>query len=147
LHGYDREVMGRPHLAHETYLDALAGAMSNDVEVLGGAPAVAKAARAAPADSAPRRTVDVLLDAFAIRLTEGYAAAAPALVRALDLLLAVDIATDDVGRQLSLSSSRNGNIVALELWDDDALHRMATRQVQVARDAARSCTCSSRSVS
>jgi DNA-binding CsgD family transcriptional regulator len=124
-----------PELARETYLEALAGAMSNDVEVLGGAPAVAKAARAAPTDSASHRTVDVLLDAFAIRLTEGYAAAAPALARALDLLLATDVSTDDVGRRLSLSSSRNGNIVTLELWDDDALHRMAARQVQVARDA------------
>jgi DNA-binding CsgD family transcriptional regulator len=124
-----------PELARETYLEALAGAMSNDVEVLGGAPAVAKAARAAPTDSAPHRTVDVLLDAFVIRLTEGYAAAAPALARALDLLVAMDVSTDDVGRRLSLSSSRNGNIVTLELWDDDALHRMAARQVQVARDA------------
>jgi DNA-binding CsgD family transcriptional regulator len=124
-----------PELARETYLDALAGTMSNDVEVAGGAPAIAKAARAAPTNSASPRTVDVLLDAFAIRLTEGYATAAPTLARALDLLLAMDIATDDVGRQLSLSSSRNGNIVALELWDDDALHRMAARQVQVARDA------------
>jgi DNA-binding CsgD family transcriptional regulator len=124
-----------PELARETYLDALAGAMSNDVEVAGGAPAIAKTARAAPTDSAPPRTVDVLLDAFAIRLTEGYATAAATLARALDRLLAMDIATDDVGRQLSISSSRNGNIVALELWDDDAMHRMAARQVQVARDA------------
>jgi DNA-binding CsgD family transcriptional regulator len=122
-----------PELARETYLEALAGAMSNDVEVAGGAPAVARAARAAPAGAAPPRTGDVLLDAFAIRLTEGYAAAAPTLALALELLLA-DAANDDVG-QLSASSSRNGNIVALEMWDAEALHRLAARQVQVARDA------------
>jgi DNA-binding CsgD family transcriptional regulator len=122
-----------PELARETYLEALAGAMSSDVEVLGGAPAVAKAARAAPTGTAPPRIVDVLLDAFAIRLTDGYAAAAPALARALELLLA-DVSNEDVGR-LSVSSSRDSNIVALEMWDDEALHRLAARQVQVARDA------------
>ena len=124
-----------PELARETYLEALGGAMANDVEVVGGAPAVAQAARAAPPGTAPPRTVDVLLDAFAIRLTDGYAAAAPALARALELLLAIDFSNEDVGRRLSLSSGRYSNIVALELWDDDALHRLAARQVQVARDA------------
>jgi DNA-binding CsgD family transcriptional regulator len=66
-------------------------------------------------------------------LTEGYAAAAPALARALELLLA-DVSNEDVGR-LSVSSSRDSNIVALEMWDDEALHLLAARQVQVARDA------------
>jgi DNA-binding CsgD family transcriptional regulator len=122
-------------LARETYLEALAGAMSSDLEVVGGAPAVAQAARAAPSGSAPPRAVDVLLDAFAIRLTDGYAAAAPTLARALKLLLAVDVRDEDVGRWLSVSSTRNGNIVALEMWDDEALHLLAARQVQVARDA------------
>jgi DNA-binding CsgD family transcriptional regulator len=124
-----------PELARETYLEALAGAMSSDVEVLGGAPAVAEAARAAPTSSGPARTVDVLLDAFAIRLTEGYAAAAPTLAQSLELLLAANTSEEDVVRALSLSSSRNSNVVALEMWDDEALHRLAARQVQVARDA------------
>jgi len=121
-------------LARETYLEALGGAMANDVEVVGGAPAVAAAARTAPPGTIPPRTVDVLLDAFAIRLTDGYAAAAPTLTRALELLLAMDVPNGDVGRWLSLSSERNGNIVALEMWDDEALHLLAARQVQVARD-------------
>src|SRR6202042_1845972 len=107
-----------PELARETYLEALGGAMANDVEVVGGARAVAAAARTAPPGAVPPRTVDVLLDAFAIRLTDGYAAAAPTLARALELLLAIDVPTEDVGRWLSLSSTRNGNIVALEMWDD-----------------------------
>jgi DNA-binding CsgD family transcriptional regulator len=122
-------------LARETYLEALAGAMSSDVEVAGGARAVAQAARAAPTGAAPPRTEDVLLEAFAIRLTEGYAAAAPALGRSLELLLATGVTNEDGSQRLSLSSSRNSNIVALEMWDDAALHRFAVRQVQVARDA------------
>ena len=123
-----------PELARETYLEALGGAMASDVEVVGGAPAVAAAARAAPPGAVPPRTVDVVLDAFATRLTDGYAAAAPTLARALELLLAIDVSDEDVGRWLSLSSGRNGNIVALEMWDDEAVHLLAARQVQVARD-------------
>src|SRR5450755_295639 len=123
-----------PELARETYLEALGGALAGDVEVAGGAPAVAAAARASPPGTAPPRTADVLLDAFAIRLTDGYAAAAPTLARALELLLAIDVSNEDVGRWLSLSSGRNGNIVALEMWDDEALHLLAARQVQIARD-------------
>jgi DNA-binding CsgD family transcriptional regulator len=123
-----------PELARETYLEALAGAMSNDVEVAGGAPAVAAAAQAAPPGTVPPRTVDVLLDAFAIRLTDGFAAAAPTLARALELLLATDLSNEDVGRWLSVSTTRNGNIVALEMWDEEALHLLAARQVQLARD-------------
>jgi DNA-binding CsgD family transcriptional regulator len=119
-----------PELARETYLEALAGAMSSDVEVEGGAPAVAAVARAAPSGTVPPRLVDVLLDAFAIRLTNGYAAAAPTFARALELLLATDYSKEDV----NVSSGRNSNIVALELWDDDASHVLAAHQVQVARD-------------
>ena len=124
-----------PELARETYLEALAGAMSSDLEVVGGAQAVAAAARAAPPGTLPPRAVDVLLDAFAIRLTDGFPAAAPALGRALELLLATDISDEDVGRSISVSSTRNGDIVAHEMWDDVASHRLAARQVQAARDA------------
>ena len=123
-----------PEQTRETYLELLGGAMASDVEIVGGAPAVAAAARAAPPATAPPRTVDVLLDAFAIRLTDGFAAAAPTLARALELLLARDVSSDDVGRWLSLSTGRNSNIVALEMWDDEALRLLAARQVQVARD-------------
>jgi DNA-binding CsgD family transcriptional regulator len=123
-----------PALARETYLAALGGAMTNDVEVLGGAPAVAAAARAGPPAAVPPRTVDVLLDAFAIRLTGGYAAGAPAFARALELLLAADVSDDDVGRWLSFSRLRDGITVALEMWDDDAVHVLAARQLQAARD-------------
>jgi DNA-binding CsgD family transcriptional regulator len=77
---------------------------------------------------------DVLLDAFAIRLTNGYAAAAPTLAQALELLLATDFSKEDPGRGVSVSTARNSNIVALELWDDEAVHLLAARQVQAARD-------------
>ena len=123
-----------PELARETYLEALGGAMASDVHVPGGAPAVAAAARRAPPGTLPPRTVDVLLDAFAIRLTDGYAAAAPTFARALELLLTSNVSREDLAWALSLSNGRNSNIVALEMWDDEALHLLAARQVQLARD-------------
>jgi DNA-binding CsgD family transcriptional regulator len=121
-------------LARETYLDALGGALANDVQVVGGAQVVATAARSAPPARIPSRSVDALLDAFAVRLTDGYTAAAPTLARALELLLEMDLPNKDVGQWLSLSNGRNTNIVALEMWDDEAVHLLAARHVQVARD-------------
>jgi DNA-binding CsgD family transcriptional regulator len=38
-------------------------------------------------------------------LTDGYAAAAPTLARALELLLAMDVSDEDVGRRLSVSTT------------------------------------------
>jgi DNA-binding CsgD family transcriptional regulator len=124
-----------PELARETYLAALGGAMMSDLEVVGGAPAAAAAARAGPPAAKPQRTVDVLLDAFAIRLTDGYAAAAPVFARALERLLATDAPDEDVGRWLSFSRLRDGITVALEMWDADAGHVLAARQMEAARAA------------
>jgi DNA-binding CsgD family transcriptional regulator len=123
-----------PELARETYLEALGGAMVGDLEVPGGAQAVADAARAARSSPTAPRVADVLLDAFATRLTDGYAAAAPALTRGLELLLASDVTNEDVGRSLSLVSNRASAIVALELWDVEAFHLLASRRVELARD-------------
>src|SRR5258707_15432079 len=94
----------------------------------------AEAARAAPTGPHPPRVVDVLLDALALRLTEGYAAAAPSLTRALELVLALDVGTDEAGRWLWLTGGRAGAIIAFELWDFESWQAVATRQVRVARD-------------
>src|SRR4051794_26848420 len=123
-----------PELSRETYLDALGAAMVNDVEVPGGARAAAEAVRAAPSGPAPSRPVDVLLDGFATRLTDGYAAAAPTLARALELLVALDVSNEDAGGSLTSAGSRASAIVAVELWDADAWHLLASRRVQFARD-------------
>ena len=123
-----------PDLARETYLEVLGGAMANDVELAGGARVVAAAARAAPPGSIPPRTVDVVLEAFTKRLLDGYAAAVPAFAQALELLLTTDFAREDVGRWLSLARGRDGNVVALETWDDRAFHVLAVRQAVAARD-------------
>jgi DNA-binding CsgD family transcriptional regulator len=121
-----------PELARETYLEVLGGTLARDVGVPGGAPAVAAAARSAPSAGAEPRSVDVMLDALSIRLTDGHAAAVPALARALEL--AIRAPREEPGRPLSLSRLRDADMVALELWDADASHVLAAREVQVARD-------------
>ena len=108
-------------LARTTHLKALGAAMWAGPD---GLLEAAEAARAAPPGPDPPRTVDLLVDAFAIRVTEGYAAAAPALRQALEAVLALEVA-GDIGRWLWLTGSRAGAIAALELWDADAWHVLA----------------------
>ena len=122
-------------LARETHLEALweAAMWAGDL----GSPRVreaAEAARAAPPGPEPPRAVDVLLDAFSLRVTEGHAAAAPALTRALKLVLALDVGTDEFGRWLRRVGGRVGQIIALELWNDESWHTLAAGQAQFARD-------------
>jgi DNA-binding CsgD family transcriptional regulator len=78
--------------------------------------------------------VDVLLDGFALRLTQGYAAAAPTLTRALELSLALDVRNDEAAWRW-LAGGRASALVALELWDADSWHAVAAVQAQSARDA------------
>jgi DNA-binding CsgD family transcriptional regulator len=105
------------------------------VDIPGGLLEAAEAAREAPPGPGPPGAVDVLLDAFALRLTDGYAAAAPALTRALELLLALDVNNDEARRSLWLAGGRPSVMVAVELWDAEAWHVLAARQAQFARDA------------
>jgi DNA-binding CsgD family transcriptional regulator len=95
--------------------------------------AAAEAARAAPRGPEPPRVVDVLLDAFALRLTQGFAVAAPALTRALDLVLALDVAPDlEAGRWLWPASA--GQMAAQELWDAEPWYVLTAHVAQFARD-------------
>jgi DNA-binding CsgD family transcriptional regulator/uncharacterized membrane protein YqjE len=57
------------------------------------------------------------------------------LTRALELLLAQDMGADEVGRSLWLAASRSTQAIALELWDAEAVHTLATHQREVARQA------------
>jgi DNA-binding CsgD family transcriptional regulator len=122
-------------LTRETHLEALGAALwAGDLDRPGGVLEAAEAARGAPPGPEPPRAVDVLLDAFAMRLTEGYVAAAPTLTRALKLFLALNAGTDKVGRWLWLAGARASGIIALEVWDHESWHALAARQAQFARD-------------
>ena len=122
-------------LARETYLEALTAAMYvGDLFMPGGAREAAEAARAAPPAADPPRPVDVVLDAFALLLTEGYAPAAPALTQALELLLGLDADTSEARRWRFLAGGRAGMTIAMERCDWDSLHILTARQAQAARD-------------
>jgi len=122
--------------ARETYLEALAVAVwAGDLGFPGGVRAAAEAARSAPPAPEPPRVADVLLDAFALRLTEGYAAAAPAMARAVELVLALDVGTDlEADRGLWLAGAGASQMAAQELWDAESWHTLAARMAEFARD-------------
>jgi DNA-binding CsgD family transcriptional regulator len=117
-------------LARETYLDALvAGMFAGSLAVRGGLLEVAAAIRACPPSSDRPGATDLLLDGLAIRLMDGYAAAAPTLKRALRALRDEPLSTDESTRWLWLACH-----TAHELWDDDAFDELATRELAVTRD-------------
>jgi DNA-binding CsgD family transcriptional regulator len=123
-----------PGLAREAHLEALVAAMwAGDLDRPGRIREAAEAARAALPGPEPPRAVDVLLDAFALRLTEGYAASAPTLACALELVLALDEASDDIGRWLWLVGANSTAVVALELWDAESSRVLAARLARSAR--------------
>src|SRR4051812_14351894 len=123
-----------PALARATHLEALGAAIwAADLESPGALVKAAEAARAAPPARDPAGPVDVVLDALALRLGEGHAAAAPGLKRALATVLAVEAPAADLGQWLWLTGARATGMNALELWDVDAWQTLSSRQVQVAR--------------
>ena len=120
-------------LARAAHLDALVAACwASDM----GSPVLreaAEAARTAPRGPDPPRAVDLLLDAIALRLTEGYAAAAPALDWALKMVLALDVTSGEASRWLWLAGGRITQNVAMELWDFESWHGLGVGQVQFSR--------------
>jgi DNA-binding CsgD family transcriptional regulator len=118
-----------PALARETYLEALRAA-SIAGRLGAGARAAAEAAARAPSPEGVPRAVDLLLEGLAARYTRGYAASAPALRRAL---AAVREQGERPGPDVRWPWSARR--VAPDLFDDDAWHALATRNVQIARGA------------
>jgi DNA-binding CsgD family transcriptional regulator len=120
-------------LAGETYLEALVAAIYAGRLARGeGAPQIARAAMSAatsaqggPAGTDPMPHSQLLLRGLAIRLTDGYVAAAPALKEALRRYRAGPQELD----WLSVSYS----MVAMDLWDDEAWSELASGHVRLAR--------------
>jgi DNA-binding CsgD family transcriptional regulator len=113
-------------LARDTYLQALMACQLAGRFAPGAMLEVGRAARAAPPSPSPRGA-DLLLDGFALLITEGSAAAAPVLREALDTFLRGD---DSGFRWLFLAE-----MAAIELWDYDSWRELTTREVQMVRDA------------
>jgi DNA-binding CsgD family transcriptional regulator len=120
-------------LARETYLDALSGAIFAG-RVIGagnrGVREVAAAARSAPPARDRARAPDLLLDGLALLVTEGYAAGGPVLRRAIREFRSDHLAPEEGLRWLWLAGRS-----AMALWDDEGWHALASRHVQLVRDA------------
>ncbi len=86
---------------------------------------IARAAQVAPFDAEPLPHSQLLLRGLAVRLTDGYAAAAPMLTEALRRYRAQPQELD----WLCVSY----NMVAMDLWDDEAWFSLAAGQVRLAR--------------
>jgi DNA-binding CsgD family transcriptional regulator len=123
-----------PVFAREVHLEALVAAIwAGDLDNASGMLDAAAAARAASLTESSR-VGDVMLDAISTRLIQGYAAAAPLLVKARDLVVVPERSSDEVERGLWLAGSRPSALVAVELWDLDAWRLIGSRQAQAARD-------------
>ena len=118
-------------LARETFLEALAAAIFAGRLGSGcGVLEVAEAARAAPAAPQPAPTIDLLLDGLASRFTVGYAAGVLPLRQALAAVSRDEGHSEDDIHWLWLACR-----IAPDLWEDETWHELATRQLQVAREA------------
>ncbi|MGA8246901.1 MAG: helix-turn-helix transcriptional regulator [Nocardioides sp.] len=109
-----------PELARTVYLEALGTELSAGRGV--GNPhavAVARAAAGAPPAAGQPRPPDLLLEGLVVRLTQGFAAAAPGLTRAARAVIQAG-STIENGRWLWLAAR-----VADDLWDDRAWHLRA----------------------
>ena len=116
-------------LSRDAYLAALRAATAAG-RVGPGMPEVARAALEAPHAPGEPRAVDRLVDGLALRFTDGYAASAPALKRALAALR-----EEGDHNEVSVRWPWLGRRVAPDLFADDVWHYFATRSVQVAREA------------
>jgi DNA-binding CsgD family transcriptional regulator len=120
-----------PGLARETYLEALSAALlAGRLATDGGLLAAAQAARAAPPPPSAPRPPDLLLDAFALLITDGYSAAAPLLKRAVKAFRGKDLSAQEGLRWLWLA----GHAAGL-LWDYESWDVLSARFVKLGRDA------------
>jgi DNA-binding CsgD family transcriptional regulator len=117
-----------PGLARETYVEALRAA-SVAGRLGGGMLAAATAARRAPPRPGAPRGIDLLLDGLALRFTQGYSASAASLKAAL-----AAVREEDARGEQDVRWPWTARRVAPDLFDDDAWHALATRNVQIARE-------------
>jgi DNA-binding CsgD family transcriptional regulator len=120
-----------PDLARETYLDAwgaalFAGRLASGGDLLD----VSRAARAAPRPTHPPHPSDLLLDGLATLVTDGRAAAAPVLRRALSAVRSEPMSVEK-GLQWGVLASS----AAAEIWDFESWDAIITSQMELARDA------------
>src|SRR6185437_2905650 len=118
-------------LARDTYLSAwmeaaFAGHLAGASDLL----EVSRAARALPQPKQPPHPLDLLLDGYALLVTNGPAAAAPALRQAASAFSSGDTQTKE---ELQFGWMAHG--AAIALWDEDGWRAILLRQVRLGRAA------------
>src|SRR5215472_5087289 len=118
-------------LARQTYLDAwTAAAFAGRFAQDGNLREVSRAARSAPPPPDPPAPGDLLLDGLTVLVTDGRAAAAPMLRRAVGIFAEGEIAMEEGLRWGWVAA-----IAACALWDVENWHSILLRQLQSAREA------------
>ena len=121
--------LSEPDLARETYLTAWGAAgLAEDVAARDVLVEICRAVRALPRPPGAPRPRDLMLEGFALLITEGHAAAAPTLQRAV--LAVADLPVQDVLRWGWMTAGASAAV-----WDHEGWLASCTRQVQVVRDA------------
>jgi len=116
-------------LAREAYLSAwMAAQFAGRLAAGGDLLEVCRAVRAVPRPAQPR-TVDLVLDSLVLLVTDGLAAAAPALRRAMSAIADADSTAEE-----ALRWGWPAQAAASALWDDDARRVLLLRQVRLARE-------------
>jgi len=118
-------------LARETYLTAwIAALFAGRLAGAGDLAEVSRAALALPVRADPPHPADLVLAGLATVVTDGSAAAAPTLRRAISAFNGANMSVAE-----ELRWGWFAQAAASALWDDDAWRTMLARQVQLARDA------------
>src|SRR6185437_5117820 len=121
-----------PNLARGIYLDALSAALFAGRLASGpgsGMRQVAQAARAAPRPPAPGKA-DLLLEGMSVLYTDGYAASAPLLRRAIEAFGREDLTLDEAFRSAWVAA-----VAAVDLWDDVHWDVLSQRHLDTVRQA------------
>ena len=118
-------------LARDTYLDAwssalFAGQLASPV----GLHEISREAQAARRPDGDRRPSDLLLEGFSLAFTESRSAAAPVLGQAASRFAGSDVSIEEVLRWGWLATA-----AAVMVWDFDTCAAVATRGVELAREA------------
>jgi DNA-binding CsgD family transcriptional regulator len=118
-------------LARHTYMDAWAAALfAGRFASAGDLHEVSRAARSAPPPTSAPRPSDLLLDGLAVLITEGRAAAAPMLRRAVRVF-----AEDKIAFEEGLRWGSAAAIAPLMMWDEEHWYTVQARQLQFVREA------------
>jgi len=118
-------------LAREAYRDALIAALTAGRLATGdGMLQAADAVLAAPPASMPPPATDLLLDGLALLITEGHAAGAPLVKRALNAFRSQEVPVEKALRWLPLACR-----MSRDAWDDDTWYELSARLIDLARQA------------